>query len=261
MDRSPQQVQSAKCREAPVRRVGRMARPSRAAGFLASLVGACLMMPGLIGGVHGDVPDKVLTYAVHHPTHGNIGTYTNIIRDTGAEVSVRNEFRVQVKVLLVVAYKEVGTSKETWKNGRLVSFESKTQENGKNIGVNGRATGEKFVIETPNGPREAPADVYPNNPWSMNILKASVLLGTKSGILYNVSASEGVKKDVKFAGQTVSTDYFLVDGDAKYELWFDKRGIPIKFTEIGDNGVITFKLAEKQPLDSTPVIKGSILGQ
>lgn len=257
----PQQVPPAEKREVSARRAARLARPRRTAGFLAALVGACLVMPGLTGGVQGDVPEKVLTYAVHHPIHGNIGTYTNIIRDTGAEVSVRNEFRVQVKVLLVVAHKEVGSSKETWKNGRLVSFESETQENGEKIGVNGRANGEKFVIESPNGPREAPADVYPNNPWTMNILKASVLLGTKSGVLYNVSASEGVKKDLKFAGRTVTTDYFLVDGDAKYELWFDERGIPLKFSEIGDNGTITFKLAEKQPSDSTPVIKGSILGQ
>ncbi len=231
------------------------------AGFLASLIGACLVMPGLTGGVQGDVPEKVLTYAVHHSTHGKIGTYTNFIRDTGAEATVRNEFRVQVKVLLVVAHKEIGSSKETWRNGRLVSFESKTQENGEKTGVHGRANGEKFVIESPSGSREAPADVFPNNPWSKDILKAKVLLGTKSGTLYNVSASEGVKKDLEFAGKTVSADYFLVDGDAKYELWFDERGVPLKFSEIGDKSVITFKLDEKQPTDATPVIKGSILGQ
>ena len=259
MDRPPRQIPPAKYGQSRPGRLG--SRPRRMAGFLVALVGACLVMPGLTGGVHGDVPEKVLTYAVHHSTHGKIGTYTNIIRDTGAEVSVRNEFRVQVKVLLVVAHREIGSSKETWKNGRLVSFESKTQENGEKSGVNGRANGEKFVIESPNGPREAPADVSPNNPWSKNILKAKVLLGTKSGSLYNVSASDGVKKDLKFAGQTVTTDYFLVDGDAKYELWFDERGIPLKFTEIDKKSVITFKLFEKQPTDPTPVIKGSILGQ
>jgi|GEM_PF-800233 len=261
MERPPQQVPPAEYRQSLARRLGRSPRPRRMAGFLASLIGACLVMPGLTGGVHGDVPEKVLTYAVHHSTHGKIGTYTNIIRDTGAEATVRNEFRVQVKVLLVVAHKEIGSSKETWKNGRLVSFESKTQENGEKTGVQGRANGEKFVIETPNGSREAPADVFPNNPWSMNILKAKVLLGTKSGILYNVSASEGEKKDLEFGSKTVSTDYFLVDGDAKYELWFDERGIPLKFSEIGDKSVITFKLDDKQPTDTTPVIKGSILGQ
>ncbi len=261
MDGLSRQILSAERRETRGRRLLQSVRPRRAAGFLASFVGACLLMPGLTGGVHGSVPEKVLTYAVHHSTHGNIGTYTNIIRDTGAEVSVRNEFRVQVKVLLVVAHKEIGSSKETWKNGRLVSFESKTQENGEKSGVNGRATGEKFVIESPKGRREAPADVYPNNPWSKDILEASVLMGTKSGSLYNVSASEGVKKDIEFAGRTVSADYFLVDGDAKYELWFDERGVPIKFTDISDKSVITFKLTESQPSDGTPVIKGSILGR
>lgn len=261
MERPPQEIPPAEHRQSLARRLGRRSRPRRIAGFLVALVGACLIMPGLTGGVHGDVPEKIFTYAVHHSTHGKIGTYTNIIRDTGAEVSVRNEFRVQVKVLLVVAHKEIGSSRESWKDGRLVSFESKTQENGEKSVVNGRANGEKFVIETPNGPREAPADVFPNNPWSMNILKAKVLLGTKSGSLYNVSASDGVKKDLEFAGQTVTTDYFLVDGDAKYELWFDERGIPLKFTEIDKKSVITFKLSEKQPTDPTPVIKGSILGQ
>jgi hypothetical protein len=54
-------------------------------------------------------------------------------------------------------------------------------------------------------------------------------------------------------GKTVPTEYFKVDGDARYELWFDERGIAVKFTEIDKNGVITFNLVEEsvQPANAS----------
>lgn len=213
---------------------------------LAAAAVGCAIMPAATGGVHGDVPKKVYTYTVHHPTHGDIGTYQNSIVDNGAEVSVRNKIRVMVKVLLVVAHRESTDSHEVWRNGRLVSFSGVSEENGKKTVVTGEAEGSKFHVETPSGPKEAPAGVYPNNPWSKSILKASVLLGTKSGKLYHVHADAGVPREIKLGDKTVKTQYFKVDGDAKYELWFDDRGVPVKFAEIGENGLISFTLASEK---------------
>lgn len=221
----------------------------------------CAVLPATTAGVHGDVPAKVYTYSINHPTHGTIGTYRNIVVDDGAQISVRNEIRVQVKVLLVVAHQEASDSREVWKQGRLVSFSGVTQENGKKTVITGEAEGQKFVVETPDGHKEAPASVFPNNPWSKNILQAKVLLGTKSGKLYKVHTGPGEAREVKVGEKAVPVEYFRVDGDAKYELWFDKRGIAVKFTEIDEKGVITFKLIEEtvQPANSaaaTPPSKG-----
>lgn len=202
-------------------------------------------LPAATGGVRGDVPEKIYTYSVNHPTHGDIGTYKNTILDDGTEVSVRNEINVQVKVLLVVAHKENTKSEEIWKQGRLVSFSGVTQENGKKTVVTGEAEGAKFIVEAPDGSKVAPASVYPNNPWSKAILKASVLLGTKTGKLYNVHADPGESRTVDLKGRTVKTEYYRVDGDAKYELWFDERGVAVKFTEIGEYGTITFNLIDE----------------
>lgn len=203
------------------------------------------VLPAATGGVHGDVPEKIYTYSVNHPTHGNIGTYKNTILDDGTSISVRNEIDVQVKILLVVAHKENTKSEEIWKKGRLVSFSGVTQENGKKTVVTGEAEGAKFVVEAPSGPKVAPASVYPNNPWSSAILKASVLLGTKTGRLYNVHTGPGEARTVELKDRSVATEYYQVDGDAKYELWFDDRGIAVKFTEIDGNGKITFNLIDE----------------
>lgn len=228
------------------RRAGQRQRRSRLG---ARLFGAAAMglvfLPAATGGVHGDVPEKVYVYSVNHPTHGDIGTYKNSILDDGTEISVRNEINVQVKVLLVVAHYEKTKSEENWKKGRLVSFSGVTQENGKKTVVTGEAEGTKFIVEAPGGSKVAPASVYPNNPWSKAILKASVLLGTKTGKLYNVHATPGEPRTVDLKGRSVETEYFRVGGDAEYELWFDDRGVAVKFTEIGEHGTITFKLVDE----------------
>lgn len=240
---------------------------SKARGFgfktfgriLAAAAASYAAIPMATGGVHGDVPEKVYSYTVSHPTHGDIGTYRNSIVDDGAQVSVRNEIRVQVKVLLVVAHAEATDSHEVWKQGRLISFSGVTEENGKKTVVTGEADGSKFRVETPAGEKDAPASVYPNNPWSKSILKATVLLGTKSGNLYRVHVGSGEPREIKVGDKTVQTEYFRVDGDAKYELWFDNRGIPVRFTEIGENGVITFSLAAEavQPAGAAANAKGA----
>ncbi len=226
---------------------------------LATMAMGCVFMPVAIGGVRGDVPEKVYTYTVSHPTHGDIGTYQNIILDEGSQISVRNKIRILVKVLLVVAHRESTDSHEVWRDGRLVSFSGMTEENGKKSVVTGEAEGGKFHVETPSGPKEAPSGVYPNNPWTKAILKAKVLLGTKTGKLYNVHTGAGEPREIKLGDKTVKTQYFRVDGDAKYELWFDTRGIPVKFSEIGEHGVITFSLASEtvQPSSATAKAPGT----
>lgn len=229
------------------------------AAFVAALGAACLLSPSVIGSVHGDVPDRVFAYSVHHPIHGEIGSYTNRIEDRGDEVSVRNEIRIVVKILFAVAYAQNGDNKEVWRNGRLVSYRGVTQENGEEIEITGQADGKRFVIETPEGRIQAPAHVSPNNPWSMGILKASVLMGTKSGSLYNVQVAGGEKRTIKVGARDVETRYYKVDGDAQYELWFDDRGVPVKFTDRHDNGLITFKLVDQAAV-RPKVIKGSLGG-
>lgn len=221
----------------------------------------CAVLPATTAGVRSDVTEKVYTYSVIHPTHGKIGTYRNRVVDDGKQTTVRNEIRVEVKILLVVAHEETSDTREVWKQGRLVSFSGVTQENGKKTTVTGEADGSKFLVETADGSKEAPADVYPNNPWSKKILSAKMLLGTKSGKLYRVHASSGEPRDVQLGERTVPTEYYRVEGDATYELWFDKRGIAVKFSETDHNGLITFNLIEEtvQPASSAaaaPASKG-----
>lgn len=228
--------------------------------FALSVIAGWAVAPGSLGGgAFGDIPAKVYDYRVVHPVYGDIGSYTNIIEDRGDEISVRNKFRVQVKVLFAVAYEQKGENSELWRAGRIVSFEGKTRKNGKKSAVRGYADGESFIIDGKRGRVVAPANVFPNNPWSTNILTTDTLMGTSSGTLYRVKSTEGAERVIQVDGKPVKTRYFKVDGDAQYEIWFDESGVPVKFTDIGKDTTITYRLARRSVKVAPKVYNSSIV--
>lgn len=226
--------------------------------ILLAIVGWIAAPASLGVGAWGDVPARVYTYRVIHPIYGDIGSYTNTIEDRGAEIAVRNKYRVTVNVLFAVAYEQKGENNELWRDGRIVSFDGHMRKNGKDTAVRGYADGENFIIQGTRGKIVAPGNVFPNNPWSPRILGTNVLMGTGSGTLYRVRSSEGDQRVIEIGGQTVKTRYFKVDGDARYELWFDDGGVPVKFTDIGDDTTITYRLERKSSKPVPRVLKGGM---
>ncbi len=216
-------------------------------------------MPGaVVAEVLEDGASKIYKYNIHHPVYGEIGTYTNTIQRNGQDVSVRNEIRATVKILEIIVHNHRSQSSELWRGGRIVSFEGNTKENGKVYEIRGHAEGDKFVVVGPQGKTEAPLNVFPNNPWSKGILNAKVLMSTKSGKLYRVRSTPGEEKILEMGGATVKTNYFKVDGDAQYELWFDTAGVPVKFRDLNENAEITFQLVPTSEAPNRAIMKGSM---
>jgi hypothetical protein len=206
--------------------------------LLLAFVGWIAMPAAVGGGAWGEVPAHVYSYRVIHPIYGDIGSYTNIIENRGTETAVRNKFRVTVKILFAVAYEQKGDNSELWRDGRMVSFEGSMKKNGKRSKIRGYAQGDKFVIEGTRGKVVAPGNVFPNNPW--------------------VKSSEGDERVIDINGKTVKTRYFKVDGDARYELWFDETGVPVKFTDIGDDVTITYRLVRRTTQPIPRILKGGL---
>lgn len=216
-------------------------------------------MPGVVAaGPPEDGTSKVYKYKIHHPIYGDIGTYTNTIQKNGTDVSVRNEIRATVKILEIIVHDHKSRSTELWRDGRIVSFEGNTKENGTVYEIRGRAEGEKFIVVGPQGQTEAPLSVFPNNPWSPGILEAKVLMSTKSGKLYRVRSSQGEEKVLKVGAKSLKTKYFKVEGDARYELWFDTAGVPVKFRDLNEDMEITFQMVPTGDTPSRAIMKGSM---
>jgi len=185
---------------------------------------------------------QVYEYRVEHPLYGEIGTYTNVVDQAGDRVDVHSNLHVAVKFLGIAVYRQDVDSAEHWENGRLVTFHSATTTNGEQTEVSGAAQEEGFMITRPTGTALAPANVYPSNPWSTNILDTNMIMSTKTGKLFNVHLGTTEEKLVVVHGQQALLREYQVVGEKRQVLWLDEQGTPVGFRTEEDGTPIDFVL-------------------
>ena len=207
---------------------------------LAALI--CAVVIGSVSGAAAVPPPGTYAYTVMHPDHGDIGTYTNVVRKTADGVSVDTSVRIEVKVAFLSVYKLNADRHEEWKNGRLVAYKSKTVKNGKEINISGQAKGDKFVIETASGEIVAPGDVVPTNPWSKELTEADVVMASESGRIFDARVATQNDTTVTVAGQPVQAKHFQLAADTRHDVWFDSQGRVVQFATNDDGTTISFLL-------------------
>src|SRR4029079_16801834 len=128
---------------------------------------------------------------------------------------------------------------------RIVDFHSVTTENGKTVELSGKAEGDHFAIMTPNGTTNAPADVRLANPWSRQTIDGRTTLTPDRGLLEKVTIRGDVPATLNIGPRQVRTEHIQVlrsSGAGRYDVWLDEKGIPVKFSVVGDD-TIPFTLA------------------
>lgn len=189
-------------------------------------------------------PAGTYSYSIHHPDHGDIGTYTNTIRVDGNGVTVDTSVRIAVGIGPVTLYREEADRREEWRDGRLVAYSSKTVKNGKDREVSGRAEGDAFVVRRPGGTVErAPAEIWPMNPWSPDIAGTKTVLASASGKIYPARVVDAGAEAIRTSNGEISAHRYRVTADDKsYDVWFDAQDRLTKFTAPQKDATVTFTL-------------------
>lgn len=187
-------------------------------------------------------PSGTYAYRIHHPDHGEIGTYTNRITRRGDTVNVDTEIRIAVAIAFVTVYRLEADRHEQWRDGRLIAYSSVTAKNGKTTRVEGRAEADAFLVEGPKGRFVGPAGVWPANPWSPGIVAAEAIMGAGTGRIYEARVSDRGEETVEVNGRRIPARRYGIVTNEPHELWFDALGRLVKFTSIEDGNVITLTL-------------------
>jgi hypothetical protein len=194
----------------------------------------------------GSVPalaqESAYSYDIVHPFYGSIGTFTETIARSGDTTRIDSHLRVAVRILGIVVHREEGDHTEIFRGDRLVSLESTTTTNGTRIDVRGEAEGDRFVVTSPAGVVEAPADVAPSDPWVLKQLGAGTVVSIKTGRIIPTRVSGGEPMRVPLQGAMVETRHFTATGDRQQEVWLSDQNVPIKFRSIERGTAIDFIL-------------------
>lgn len=214
-------------------------------GRLAILAAIAAIFLALVGGPAAASPSGTYRYTVSHTSYGNIGTYTNTVSRQGDRTVVDTKIRVEVKALFVILYRFAADRTQVWRNGRMIYYRSESDDDGKRSTVEGRAEGDYFVVTSANGVVVAPGDVFPSNAWSMEITKARHMMASLTGKVSEGYMAEDRPDTLVIDGKPLRTRYFKVS--LGYELWYDGRGIPVKFRYPMNGDTYDFTLQRQEP--------------
>lgn len=185
-------------------------------------------------------------YVITHSKYGKIGAYDRVVDDAGGVIHAVSHMSIVVKVLGIVAHKEDAQQNETWRNGRLASFQCTTTTNGKLMKVSGQAQASNFVVSTPTGDITAPLDVAASDPLGFSRIGKAEVVSIKSGKVEPINVTGGEMTQVQVGGASEPARHFRVSTAAtpdKWEVWLDAHGVPLKFRSLEKGDAVDFTLS------------------
>lgn len=190
-----------------------------------------------------ETPAGTYVYQINHSRYGEIGTHTITLSRQGASTIAAVKLRIKVKALFITLHRENAERTETWRGGKLVGYASTTKENDKLIKVTAKAAGGQLVIDGPGGKKTVALGVIPTNPWNIAILKAKMVMDTKTGQIKKVlSVTPAGEETITAQGKPIKARKYVFQSDVKRELWYGPGGKLLKFRVFRDGNAVSFTL-------------------
>jgi Family of unknown function (DUF6134) len=192
----------------------------------AATVACLLVLPAATGAPAAacDHPPGQDVYKVKHETFGNIGRHVITFSCQGEDLLVETEISGKVTVLSLPVYTLEGSYREVWRGNRLISFDSRINDNGERFEVSARAEGDQMLIDRRRGLIEAPATIVSDHPWNFGVLDRPLLFDARRGKLRHVDVEPAGKESLSIGGRDVPAQKYQMRGDLDRLLWYGEDG-------------------------------------
>jgi hypothetical protein len=214
-----------------------------------SLIAILSGLPLICGAAPAAAQPVTHSYAVSDSRFGAIGVYDRTSDEADGVVRATWRLKVTVRVLGLVVHRETGEQSEVWRAGRLESFRSVIVTNGRSLSVSGEADGARFLVRSPDGVAVAPASVVASDPWQLTQPGAGVVVSIRTGKIDAARVTGGETETLQINGASIPVRHFHVNTSEpdKWQVWMDRRGVPVKFRSREKGDDIDFTLISTSP--------------
>ena len=162
----------------------------------------------------------------------HIGTHIFSFEKSGDELSVKSEIKFRIKKLGIVLYKYYAEGTEVYKDEKMIKFNSKTDQNGKNKYVNIILENDEYIVDGSSYKGKAPVDFLIGTWWNHDIVEAKAQISAVSGRIIKQKVKFLGKETIKFAEKEYNTLHFnfsstdkkLVKGKKlNTDVWYDEK--------------------------------------
>jgi Family of unknown function (DUF6134) len=142
----------------------------------------------------------------------------------GARIEIEEETDIEVWLAMIPVYEFEHERREVWLNGRALSIDASTNNNGEQLDITVRPDGDGY-IRTVNGR----VDKFDDSTeiltfWRRDLVEHDAFFSVVEDKTMRVSFEYLGKDVLKVDGQRMPVDHYRMVGDEERELWFDPAG-------------------------------------
>ena len=162
----------------------------------------------------------------------HIGKHIFSFSKSDEQLAVESEINFKIKKLGIVFYKYHVKGTEIYKDGVLVKFNSKTNQNGKKKYVNMKLENGEYIIDGSSYKGKAPKEYLLGTWWNHSIVKAAAQISAVSGRIIKQKVTFLGKEIIKLGDKKYNTLHFnfsstdkKLDKDKKLNthVWYDEK--------------------------------------
>jgi len=157
----------------------------------------------------------------------------SFIRSNG-QLAVESEINFEIKKLGIVLYKYHVKGTEYYEDGKLIKFNSKTNQNGKEKYVNLKLEGDELLIDGSSFKGKTSTEYLLGTWWNHSIVKAPAQISAVSGRIIMQNVKFLGKKTVTIGEKSFNTLHFnFTSSDKKLnkdkklntDVWYDEKNL------------------------------------
>ena len=162
----------------------------------------------------------------------HIGKHVFSFKKIDDQLAVESEINFKIKKLGIVLYSYHVKGTEYYKDGKLVKFNSKTDQNGKEKFANIKLENEELIIDGSSYKGKAPIDYLLGTWWNHGIVKAKAQISAVSGRIIKQKVTFLGKEKIKFGEKVFDTLHFNFSSTDKKldkkkklntDVWYDEK--------------------------------------
>src|SRR3984893_16913861 len=204
---------------------------------------ALLVLPVVAAGADNPAAATKI-HRVFDIVRGNdkIGTATLDIERQNDTTAVKIKTDLSVKVMFIEAYRYEHSCNETWKNGQLIAFKSRTNDNGTKHSIDVTVAPDKLSMDADGKHSDLPKTAAPASLWGKDAIHQLEAFDPATGKTLSIEVTDRGNEALTIHGATHQTQHYKIadtlTGDFAREVWFD--GDVLLRTKIvgSDNSVI-----------------------
>ena len=183
----------------------------------------------------------------------HIGKHIFSFKKTDNEIAVESEINFEIKKFGMVLYKYHVKGIEYYRDGKLIKFNSKTNQNGKEKYVNLKAEGKDLIIDGSSFKGKASQEYLLGTWWNHSIVKAPAQISAVSGRIIKQKVTFLGKEEIKLGNKTFKTLHFNFSSTDKKlkknkrlntDIWYDEKTLNWVKATFEKKGKWEYKLLE-----------------